>query len=232
MDKEALKGFYQKNRIIIFPILVGISSLVLIFLVLIPQISKLISNNSSLTEVQKQSKFLEVKAQDLQDLDEIQLQKDLNLSLNALPSSKDYLEVIALIQSLLPQTDFSLQSLLFGQADSASSSKSYFTVKLELTGPKSSVNQLLTSIESTYRPMRVASIETSTPKQDSPLTNTVILLNVYYSPLPTTLGSTQQPLPKLSDKDKELVSTLARFVTTTPATSVDNTPRGRSDPFQ
>lgn len=233
MSKEGLKEFYQKNRSLIFPVLVGLASLLLIFLVLIPQIGNLISDNSSLTQVQEKSRFLEVKASELQNVDEVKLQKDLNISLNALPSNKDYLEVINLIQALLPQSGFSLNSLQFGQ-DTNQSTRLAFTVKMELSGPRSSLNVLLTNFESTYRPMRIASIETNTKEQNSAFVSAVILLNIFYSPLPTSLGSVETPLPKLSDKDQELINNLAKVIT--PVSSAGpvsgNVPLGKSDPFQ
>lgn len=233
MSKEGLKEFYQKNRGLIFPVLVGLASLLLIFLVLIPQIGNLISNNSSLTQVQEKSRFLEVKASELQNVDEVQLQKDLNISLNALPSNKDYLEVINLIQALLPQSGFSLNSLQFGQ-DTNQSAKPAFTVKMELSGSRSSLNVLLTNFESTYRPMRIASIETNTKEQNSAFISAVILLNIFYSPLPTTLGSVETPLPKLTDKDQELINNLAKVITPVSSTGPvsGNVQLGKSDPFQ
>jgi len=232
MNKEALQEFYQKNKIIIFPVLVAISSLILIVLIIYPQISGLINTNSTLLQVKQKSGFLEVKAQELQSLDEVQLQKDLGVALNALPSNQDYLEVINIIQGLLNQNAFSLQTLQFGQGDNTAGKPS-FIVKMEISGPKSALNQLLTSMESTYRPMRLASIETNSPKQGSSTINATVAVNVFYSPLPTTLGSVEAPLPILSDRDQELVTTLAKSVSLVAVGNVSvSVLRGKTDPFE
>ncbi|MDO8619040.1 MAG: hypothetical protein Q7R49_03815 [Candidatus Daviesbacteria bacterium] len=232
MDSTDIKEFYQKNRIIIFPVLVALSSLILIILVIYPQISILTSNNASLNETVKKSAFLEVKAAELQSLDETQLQHDVKVTLNALPSDRDYLDTMTIIQNLLGESGFTLQSLQFIPGDSTTNSRPSFTIRLEISGSRVSLNQFLTNVESTYRPMRVASLETSSQKQDSNLVSAVVAVNAFYAPLPSTLGSIDAPLPTLSDQDQQLVATLAKFVpqTNTIATSVSS-PRGKSDPF-
>lgn len=229
MDKETLKKFYKQNRNFIFPILVGIASLILIILVIYPQISSLITNNGSLGQTVTKTKFLEVKAAELQGLNDTELQKDVNIALSALPEGRDYLGVITIIQNILSQSGFRLQSLEFIPAEQ--SRELAYSVKLEITGPRDSLNLVLTDIESSYRPMKVASIETNLSASNN--TEAIVTVNVFYAPLPTTLGSVEAPLPTLTDRDKELVTKLSGFVADVPEeTGNVNIPRGKLDPFE
>ena len=82
MNIDFVKAFYFKYRILIFPTLVGISSLILIVFIIYPQILKLISNNEALNGVLAKNKNLEVKASQLENINDGELNQNLNLQLN------------------------------------------------------------------------------------------------------------------------------------------------------
>lgn len=234
MTKEALKQFYNKYRLYIIPLVIGVSSLILIIFVIYPQTIKLISNNSAQGALVNRSKFLEAKASELKSVNEADLSKKLNLALTALPGDKDFGEVIGLVQEIANQNRFDLISLdLTSSEEQATSSTSfgYYNITVEAVGPKGGLNNLLVEIENASRVMRVDTILITSGK-DPNIINAITGVKVYYSVIPTKIGSVDAPLPQLSRQDEDLLLKLSSIIEAAPPTSTTLSPRGKSNPFE
>lgn len=248
MNTQIAKTLYLKYRLIIVPIVVALSGLVLIVLVIYPQLHNLISQSSLYDKTQEKSKVLEVKAMELNTIDETDLKKKLNLALVALPEEKDYLEIVNVLQTLTAKSGFSITSLQFGQTgelEKSSIGKAY-GVKLMITGPKVAFDTFLNSIEKSYRAMRVGNLEITSSKIGSGAIEASLTINIFYAPLPTNIGSVESPLPRLSDKDETLINNLAKVISiafaqnsvsaqsssSLPILTGSLPPRGKSDPFE
>src|SRR3989344_1136533 len=108
IDKKELIDLYQRYRTVIFPVLVGLTALMLVFLVIYPQINKLVENNNAYNGIINKTAFLEVKAKDLETFNEADLQRKVNISLTALPDGQDYAQVITIIQGIVQSSGFTL----------------------------------------------------------------------------------------------------------------------------
>lgn len=234
MKKEILVNFYVKYKLFIFPILVALSSLFLIIFVIYPQISAYLAGHTSLSEEIAKSQALEVKAKELSDLDEANLKDNLHVLIAALPDDKDYVSLIGTIQGLISKDGFSLVSLVFGSGGDSSAKQSY-NIKLELVGSKSNLDRLLSDMEHAPRVMKIGTFEINSPKNSSDLVNINLSLNVYYAPIPQALGSVEEPLPKLSDSEQEVITSLSQIAASsqlqaTPSAALG--PRGKENPFE
>lgn len=230
MDKQQLFLMYQKYRLIIFPVTTAIAGVILIAFVIVPQLSKLMNNNAAYTDIQEKNSFLEVKAEELEVIDGEKLKQKLDVSLLALPSNKDLTDVIGILQNVVTQSGFGISTLQFG-ADTAISGQQAFKVKLEISGPKAIFSNLLTNIEGSYRPMKIDSIDI-TSSRDSEQVNGTLNINVFYAPIPNSLGGVETPLPKLSEKDEEVIASLSRVTSSTPAVATNLPARGKTNPFE
>lgn len=233
MNKEALTLLYQKYQYVVFPVLIILSSLILIGLVIFPQILRLLSNQQVLTGLNQKSEFLDVKASQLEVIDEQNLREKLNVALLSLPAEKDLSSIVGILQSIITQSGFNLITLQVIQIAS-NTEVSGFSVKLEVAGPISAMNQLLNNIETDPRVMKVSGVELN-QQQGSTSVSATITVDAFYSPLPSSLGAIDAPLPKLTEKDEELVATLAKNTGAVirPTTSPSNLPpRGKTDPFE
>ena len=234
MNIDFVKAFYFKYRILICPTLVGISSLILIVFIIYPQILKLISNNEALNGVLAKNKNLEVKASQLENINDGELNQNLNLSLAALPMDKDLAGALGEVQSLVNQSGFNLLSLSVGSGNDVGEFNG-FNVKAEVEGSQVLLASLLTTIESSGRIMKVSSVELNRLSIKESV-NAVVTIEVFYSPIPTTLGAIDSPLPKVEDKDKEVLANLAAargFSGAVVVTSGDlSVPVGKSNPFE
>lgn len=230
METDDLAVIYNKYRIIIFPALVVMVGILLIVLVIYPQSIKLLNNNKAYGGLVDQNKFLDVKAQELQSYDIQDLQKKVNISLTALPSDQDYAEVINILENLVDTAGFNLVSLSFGSGKQTENGRSLFSVRLEAIGPKSALNSLLTNIESSYRPMKVSSFDINSSGSGDTL-NAIISIDIFFQPLPSSLGGVNSPVPKFTDKDEQLLNILARS-TSAGLNTLILPARGKLNPFQ
>jgi hypothetical protein len=240
MRKQELLKLYQTYRIYIFPSGVAVASLILIALIIYPQTISLLTNQKAKTEISTQSQFLEAKAQELGSYNPQDLNQKVNYAVSSYPTSKDYISAISTLQNLIFQSGFTVStlSLLGDNSKDAKASFLSYTVKVEILGPLPSLPTLLASIENAPRLMRVGTIEV-TPGKDPKIASAAIAVEVLYSPAKGDLGSVDSPLPKLSDKEEQVIQKLANIVGTVKAqgstqitTPAQLGPRGKANPFE
>ena len=232
MKKETIIKFYQRYKIFIFPGVVTLSSLFLIVFAIYPQTSKLIANQKTQGELVNKSQFLETKAQDLENYDEGDLSRKVDFALNSYPSEKDFGNTIGLLQTVTAQSGFNIVSLVLDSGGSSNlASIQSFQVKVELTGTKALLAVLLQNLEGSNRLMRVSSVEISATS-DSQKIDAAIVISVLYSPIPSSFGTIDSPLPQLSQKDEELITKLARVGSVSQPSIGATGPRGKINPFE
>lgn len=233
MKKEELLKLYFNYRLYIFPAIAVISSLILISLVIFPEANKLLRNQRVEQEISKKSKFLEVKAQSLENYDSADLNAKVGHILNSYPAEKDFGNVVGLLQNLTAQAGFNITSLSVGGLGKAPKLQSY-AVKLDLLGSIKFLPVLINNIEHSFRLMRVSSIETTAGKDPQ---SAVVSLNVevLYGEIPKEFGSTDSPLPELSQKDEAVLAALAEAAPNTfpqKQASAGASLRGKANPFE
>lgn len=236
MKKEALSKFYLKFRLYIFPVVVALSSLIMVVFIIYPQTLKLIDNQKTQENLITKSQFLEVKAAALENLNDSDLTKKVSYVLNAYPQEPDFVNVLGILQTDANQNGFGISALTVNSGSGSPSSSQKYTVKLDAIGPRNLLSRFITSIESSGRLIKVKSIEIS-PGRDTDSANISLEVEVLYASIPSSLGSgTDSPLPVLSDKDEQLITTLAGFSTPPPAAVPSQptkpTSKGRANPFE
>lgn len=234
MKRETLAKFYQTYKLIVFPAVVALSSLILIIFVIYPQTAKLFANGRLESDLRSKSKLLEAKAESLENYDERDLARKVTYVLNAFPGEKDFLNIMVLLQTLSSQSGYHILSLSPGSGSASEPGKQpSYHVKLEVLGPKAALPRLVTSIEQSSRIMRVNSLEISATRQTD-VVNVILGIEVFFSPLPKQFGTVDSPLPTLSNKDEELITKLAASAPSavTPTEPVFLGPRGKANPFE
>lgn len=241
MKKEELLKFYQNYRFYIFPVIVALSSLILIIFVIYPQTIKLLTNQKIGGEIAKKSVILETKAQTLENYDSGDLSAKVNSALSFYPSEKDLASIIGLLQDITAKSGFSITSLSLGGGLENKGLQSY-GVKLDAVGPQKLMQNFLSNLEGSLRLIRISSLETS-----SAINQTIqasISLDVLYSSQTGDLGSIDSPVPQLSKEEEEVLARLAKVSPTTTTTTTVTTgqpqtqtqtqlgPRGKLNPFE
>ena len=233
MRREEILKFYLSYRLYIFPAIVAFSSLILIIFVIYPQIMSLLTNQKNISDLINRSKDLEVKAQALESLNGEDLSRKVEYALSSYPDNLDFGNVIGLIQNLTTQSGFSAISISIGSSSTKLPNSQSYGIKLDVAGPKSLFSILLTNIERSIRLIRISSVEV-TNSQNQQSVNASLSLDILYSPLPGSFGNIDSPLPQLTDKDEQLLATLAKNTTPTisSSTNVVLPPRGKANPFE
>lgn len=234
MKKNELNKFYNQYKLYLFPIVTTIGSLILVIFIF-NQVSGWLGGAQNQAVLLSRFKILDAKAVELQSLDEVDLSQKLKLALSVFPEDKDFANIIGLLQEIAYQKGFTIASLQVGQGREEQGS-SGFNVRLELSGNKAALGDLLKGVENASRLMRVNSLDLSISSGDN--INTMLTINVLYAPIPKTIGSVDAPLPVLSAKDQQVLATLASQVglpqVTGPSQPPITTlpPRGKENPFQ
>lgn len=234
MNTSLLKSFYSQYRSVIFMSATGIASLILIGVLIIPQILSLIDSNKAYQEITSKSQFLEVKAEDLQRINSEELKNKLNTSLSVLPAEKDLNDTINVMQSITQNSGFELRSLNFSDV---SAERKAFGVKLEVAGSKDMLGRLLANLETSYRPIKIRTMDIIVPKAGNNINGTIDV-DVFILPIPSSIASVDAPILQLSQSDEDLIASFVEQtsqagITTSPATQTTNLPsRGKSNPFE
>lgn len=236
MKKEALIRLYSEYKLLIFPIVVALSSLFLIVFAIYPQTIKLIENQKLALDFTNKSKFLETKVIALESFDEADLSKKINTALSTFPAEKDYGNILGLMQQLIAESGFSITSISLGDSGSKLNQADSYTVKLQVQGARALFQTLLSNLEKSPRLMKISTIDISA-NQASQTADVSLAIDVLYSGLSQNFGAIDSPLPQIEQKEEELLANLARANEAGSSSlaiqqSISSSPRGKSNPFE
>lgn len=231
--KNTILELYYHYKIIIFPVLIGLAGLGLIFLVIWPQFNEYTAGQEELTAAKDRAALLDQKVKGLQSLNIQNIDDKLAVAVTAFPSDKDYPGVIGLIQYLVLESSLTLGQLQIGQGSSPikGTSPSY-SIRFEVSGSREALNSMLNKIEHSYRVVKVSTIDVVSNSSNE--VAATINIESFYEPAPNALGSVDAPLQALTSDDEKIISELAKVAPPqAPQTAdVSNLPRGKSNPFQ
>lgn len=238
MLKQTLADFYSKYKVIIYPFVVGVASLSLIILVILPQIRGYFNSKEDEKLMQNRLKSLEIKAEELEAIPEESLRRRVLSATVALPSEKDYTSIIGLLQRLTAEAGVNLESVTLDSGGvKETTGASSFGVKIDVSAGSSSFDEFLKKIESSPAVLKIGSLTT-----DASVENVIsgsLVIDVFYSPAPKALGSVDSPLPKLTEEEEVLAQELVSSIAIAPAVSTTTSeqpaklpPRGKANPFE
>lgn len=230
MIEEQLKQFYTRYKLVIWPVIVGLCSVVIIALVIVPQLLSYFSLKQQGDELNNRLGLLQVKAKELQQIDPQVYNKNLNLALSALPPEKEVPQAVTILQTFISQSGMTLEAIKFASGQTTTINNNY-QINITVLGDFNSLKKLLTNIRNSPRIYRVDMINAQSSRGGTSV-EADITMTVFYEPLNNTIGAVDQPLPQLTDKDQHVLTDLStkNQVVATNA-SVLTVPLGKSDPF-
>lgn len=219
------KFLSSEYKLFIYPMIVALASFCLIFFLIVPQLKDFLVGQGDLDQAKTRLSSLDVKAKELESINNSDLNHDLLLALYALPVEKDFSILVGILKELASQSGVNLLSLHLG----SSQDPNEFIIKADLIGSSSALGTLLNNIEKTPRVMKVRSVESAASGVGNTISATVAV-TVFFSPAPKSLGAIDSSLPKLSDKDQVILTGLSRSNVTSAVPVL--APAGKADPFQ
>ena len=231
MNKETLVNFYLKYKIIILPVLVSLSSVVLIIFLIYPQLRSFYEGQERLQKEKVRVFKLEAKTTDLASINETQVNQAVKSALVVLPQTQDFSSLIGIFQKLTVQSGVTLLSFQLGSSQIKVPGVSGFSVKMEVEGTGSNLALFLSNIDKASRLMKVESVEVS--KSRSGILNGSILVDVFFAPVPKELGALDSEVPKLSAEDEKLVEELVKSIVVQETQPIaTSSGKGKSNPFE
>lgn len=233
--------FYLKYRFIIWPVLVLIITIVILTVVIIPQLLTYLKVRDQINQTQSQSQILEAKAAALANIDSLLAQKDLKVVFTILPVDQDVPKTMMILQDMIATSGLELKSTTFGSSgvvdlSKQTSEKSSFRLNITVAGQIQLLRDFLIKLQNSSRLFQVDSIGVQFQKNQGVI-EAEIPLSVYYQPSLGEIGKLDQPLPKLSDQNKELLAKLYQTIDQMNL-SFDNIeatssiPLGKANPFE
>lgn len=214
-NMRSIKELLINYRGVIWPILIGVSDLLIIFLIIIPQVFQYFQSRIEYERSQNLLQRLEVKAEELQNLDNSSYKEYLKLVFAALPQERDIPEGMVTLQNIISRTGLSIEGtrvLLTGTSEK----KSGFQISITVFGNAQNLSDLLINLSNSARIFRVESINAQSIKSGI---QAEILISTFYEQTPSTIGALEQSIPNLNEQDREILNRLAKTPLLPEATS-------------
>lgn len=227
---------YAKYKLLIWPILSGIASVVILVLVIIPQLLTYLNIRGQISDIVSRSGKLEVKAQSLDAIDENLSEANLKLAFAVLPADRNVPSAVTILQSLITQSGLTLKSTSYSAAARGASKDSY-QLNVTVLGQISNVRNFLMGLRDSGRVFQVESINVQFQKSGS-LVEAEIPITVFYGLALGKVGALEQEPPKLSEKEEKLLVDLSllannpKILAVTGEASASSVPIGKSNPFE
>lgn len=196
--------FYIKYRFIVVPIVLLLSSLILIFAVVFPQFQDYQKARKQQEDLIAENEQLTRNIQILSAIDDDTLSSYLSVALSAMPVRKDYIGILGAIASAAASSGTGLSDFSFSVGDTSSSPKATdpVTIKLQVQGPISSLQQFVSFLSESLPLSEISIISISG--------NTMNLdITFFYKPVAKPNTAAQTKLKTLSAADLALMQKLA-----------------------
>lgn len=229
--------YYIKYQPVILPAVTGIICLILLLFVVIPQFTKIQTNQKNLKQIQEKIKFYNQKAATLKNIEPKAYEDNLTATLLALPDDRDIPGIIGQIQTLLLQTDLLLDGVIFTNPSVAGSGVNNYQVKIEVTGELENIKSFISKMQESSRLVRLSQIELSSFGLTATKVKASMEFTTFFQSLPQTVINLDKEVPELSNNDKQLLAKLKGSITNTPSGGTIQSPPisvivGKTDPFK
>lgn len=227
---------YLKYRLLLWPVISGLASIAILVLVIIPQILGYLSVRTEIQNTQERSGKLEAKAQSLENIDDVETQKNLQAVFSVLPTDREVPQAISTLQSLISRAGLSLKSTSYN-ASLKGTSKESFQLSVTVVGQIGALRNFLISLENTNRIFQVEAINVQFQSSGLAI-EADIPVTVFYGKDKNKLVSLESEVPRLNEKEGELLSRLSTLVASNPSgsagpeSSSSSVPVGKSNPFE
>ncbi len=208
-----------------------ITSIAVAFIVLagiVTQVQEIISVNAEITKETPKLEKLQQKLVELQEVQFLPEYAQVELVNSALPSKKPLLELLTSLQSITSVNSVTISDFELSPGDIATSSAvaeakavrkvrgsiDQLTISLSIEGAEANVRQFLTQLEkiTPFTTITQLSVERVEARGDSELITKAKLTTDTYFFVKSVSATLEAPLPKIADKDREVLDSLASFV--------------------
>lgn len=231
---KELKIYYHKYHLIIWPVATGLSSLIVLALVIFPQLLAYLNTRGEISKAQTSLSAMEVKAEELENFDDSSAKERLQVALSVLPISQDVPVSLSVLQGLVRGAGLELKNTAYSSSPPVGG-KASFQLQVTVMGPISGVRNLLLSMEDAPQIFQIQSINIRFLKTVSAV-EADLPISVFYESPPRAVGDINKPITQLSQKEKDLLDHYSQIIAALHSLTLPEATAsvrfGKTDPFQ
>lgn len=216
----------------------------------VPLAQKAIDQNREFNTLSAEVNILKNKVSVLETLDEETIRNTLQTLLSAVPSDKSLSTLLGTVDGLAAQTGISVDTFSLSKlgglstasaerlsADEQGAGSNILPFTISIAGTLDQMRAFLTASISVRRLFRIRTLDVSflkTGTVSASMVSANMAMDAFYSPLPSTIGSVNQPLTALTNTDDDLIAKVAAMkLLVQPSSTLPPPAAGaaKSDPF-
>lgn len=210
-----IKLVVSKWRLFFTPILGMLLALFLFFLFVLPKFGQIVITQGLVKERRDFYAKISEKWSDLSGIDKEGLQEEVSFATGFLPIKKDFLKILAEINSIAGESQVLIDDLEVSPGDVATGDAQVKAVKiqtvnfdLKVIGTSESVIDFLEKIEKALPPLQVISFKLNDLGTYS---QAELKLESFFAPLSPIVRKTDTPLPRLTKEEAKFYEGLKDF---------------------
>ncbi len=212
--------------------LVLVVSLVIGWTIFLPRFEQIKETYDSLQRERKRVSQLQAKIQDLETLNEYELSEKSERLLTALPSLKNPVGMMTMVDQLAEENSLLVEELRVSPGEVATEAaeiteEEELVFKLTMSG---SISQFLNFLKVANQSLPLVTLQIKNFDISGQSFSTDVTLVGYYSGLPKTLGKAEAPVPKLTPEEEKLLNQLREYHLYETET-FESLPGGKPNPF-
>lgn len=231
--------YFLKKREIYMPAAVISFVLLAFFIFILPKVKGVLSMRAGLKKQSQEISRLSQKLADLQTLSEGELYGAAEILLRALPAEKDFYQAVNLIKSIFQKYGVRVVSFSLSPGN-LSESGIPMPIKLLFFSRLAETANLVAELERSLPLLTVSSLALNNASATASGTlqdlEVELIVKSYAEPLPKVLPAVDKPLPKISNKDRQTIEDMRKFISYTAeeessVSEVGSVVLGRENPF-
>lgn len=228
--KDYKKSLIKYHHLFLPAVLVV--SLVIGWTFFLPRFEQIKGIYDSLQKERERVSKLQTKIQDLETLNEYELSEKSEMLLTALPSRKNPVGMMTMIDQLAEENSLLVEELKVSPGEVATEAAEMtemeeLVFKLTVSGD---INQFLNFLKVANQSLPLVNLQIKNFDISGQSFSTDVTLVGYYSSLPKTLGKTEAAVPKLTPEEEGLLDQLRKYNLYETET-FESLPGGKHNPF-
>lgn len=212
LDQNTIRILYARNKMFVFPSIVVIAAIFLLFFAVVPQIQNYFSLKKEMRNIDERIAVLKSNVTVLSGINTIDLDSKLQTVISALPPEKDFAGILQVIGQAASNSDVKLGDFSFAVGDlSSEATKITNALPIEITVTITSsligTKRFLEELTRRFPLSEVTTLHISD-------TSSSLKIIFYYKKLPQISFDDSQKLKPISKDEATLFETLASFAKT------------------
>lgn len=195
---------YLRYQHLVVPGVVLVVAILISVLVTGPQLFKVLEAFKTIEDKSAEKSFYQQKIATLSGIDTELYRKNLDTALLALPVDKNIPGVTGELLVALSGSGMTLDGITFSGADGAADKTSEYTLRMEVSGSEESLESFMERVKLSPRIVKLTTIDVNKARNGN-LTASISFVALY-QPLPNNIGTVDQPVPEISEKDLQTLA--------------------------